>query len=204
MRRRVVAALGAVAIAGAAAPARELGLACLEGFRASYLALDPAQSTVAPESGEPQALSGLIRVEVGSLPLTAATLFEIVRVEARGDDLGPVRLDPTIASAGLGTLFVDRSFLVPTLFLRVPDPRSPDDLPPQDLAVTNVAGTLELDPACGDTVTRLTSSFEVDSLGPAGVLSVTIVATPEPRSGWPGAAAALALLRWRRARQALR
>ena len=198
MRHSLAAAMGAV-IACWAAPVQALSIACVEGFRAGFLALDPAQSAISPESGAPQPLSGLLRVEVGSLPLTSPTTFEIVRVDVGASGGGVVRLDPTLPSAGLGALFVDRSFVVPTLFLRLSQ-----DGTGQDLAVANLAGRVELDPVCGNTVTRLEASFEVDSLGPAGVLSVAIVAAPEPRSGWIGALAALALLRPRRAREALR
>jgi hypothetical protein len=192
----VTAACGlaiSIGIALGAAPAGATSIACLEGFRASYLALDPAQSAIF-SGGAPQPLRGRIRVEVGSLPLTGATSFEIVQVDVAGGGYS-ARLDPEIASAGLGVLFGDRSFLVPTLFLRVSLVKAGRDF---EFALANLTGTLELDPLCGNTVTRLTSSFEVDE-GP-----VVIVATPEPRAGALAAAAALALVLCRRAREAVR
>jgi hypothetical protein len=189
----VLAIASAIGVGSASTPARATTLFCTEGFRAVYLALDPARSQVTPESGSPQPLSGLLRVEAESLPLTGATRFEIVHVDVRSGVPGRVGLDPTVPGAGLGVLRPDRSFLVPTLLLRVSDGGTT-----QDLALANVAGSVELDPPCANTIVELGASFEVDTLGPEGVLSVALVATPEPGAALLGAAAVLALALCRR------
>jgi hypothetical protein len=165
---------------GGAAPAR-----AVTSFQ---LALDPAQSVATPEAGSPQALSGFVRIDLDALPLSAPARFQIGRVAvgAAGQPRS-IHLDGDLPSAGLGVLQPDGSFLVPTLFLTLTT-----DGPPQDLAIPNVAGTLELD-ASGLSVTRLESSLQTDSLGVPGVVSVSIVATPEPGAGALAAIAALTL-----------
>lgn len=185
----------ALAVTFWASPAGATLIACLEGFRAVTLALE----SVVSQTGEPDAiLVGRIRVEAGTLPLVGPTSFEIVEVDATGSG-GTVRLDPEVASAGLGVLAPDGTFLVPTLFLRVGQGGVA-----QDLAVANVTGSVELDPICGNTITDLAASFEVDSGDAEGPLAVAVVATPEPDAAALGAAAALALALCRRARRSAR
>jgi hypothetical protein len=199
MTHRLLAWATALGIAAASPPAGATVVACLEGFRAVTLALDPLASKVtAPgDPGVPEfLLAGRIRVEVGTLPLSGATPFEIVQVDVTGGSGGSARLDPDVASAGLGVLASDQSFLVPTLFLRVSQGGET-----HDLAVANVTGSIEVDPLCGNTVTGLTSSFEVGPPDMApGTYAVTVVAAPEPGGAALGAAAALALALCRRAK----
>ncbi|MDJ0850525.1 MAG: PEP-CTERM sorting domain-containing protein [Myxococcota bacterium] len=132
------------------------------------LEIDPAQSRITPESGAPESLAGTITVELGdSPPLAATTSFALTDVTASASGGLEIRLDPDLANPGLGALNPAGSFLVPTLFLELDAGAGPFDQ-----TVVNLTGTL-LDG-------RLETLFEVDTLGPQGVLSVQVVAVPEP------------------------
>jgi MYXO-CTERM domain-containing protein len=77
-----------------------------------------------------------------------------------------------IPAAGLGVLAADGSFLIPTLFLVVDAGTGP-----LDLAIPDLEGQLDFDDPA---LLRLETSFAVDTLGPDGIVTVTVVATPEP------------------------
>jgi hypothetical protein len=187
---RAVAAAATLVLLAGAGPARALS--------SFTLALDPAQSALTPAVGDAAPLSGRLHIEVGDLPLTGDTSFQIVLASGTATGGGSFSLDPTVPTAGLGVLFNDGSFLVPTLFLSI-------DLGngAQDLAVPDVTGQLEFD-ATGTVVTGLTARFDVDSLGPAGVVGVTVTAVPEPSPGLLAATGATVLLASRRCRRTAR
>jgi hypothetical protein len=127
------------------------------------------ESAIVPEQGAEQPLTGALSLEIESDPMPTAVL-RLLDVSVAAGPLS-ITLDPALATPGLGILHDDGSFLIPTLFLRVAD-----GVAAFDLAVPNVAGFLhDLSGA-----PRLESVFEVDSGGPAGVLTVRIAAVPEP------------------------
>jgi hypothetical protein len=153
----VAAALGAVAGPAAAGPIVTLSLA--------------PGSALVPAAGDPAPLTGTLGIELGALPVAGATTLRLLDVAVAGGGVS-IRLDPTIANAGLGVLEEDGSFLIPTLFLVVDTATGP-----VDLAIPDVAGLADL---AGGALRGLTTSFEVDTLGPAGVVRVDLVAVPEP------------------------
>jgi hypothetical protein len=125
------------------------------------------ESAIVPQAGDPQPLVGSITIDVDGAPLPT-TLLRLTDVSVTSGALS-IALDPTLASPGLGVLRDDGSFLVPTLFLRIDD-----GVAPFDLAVPNVTGML------GEAGV-LESLFEIDSGGPAGILTVRVfAAVPEP------------------------
>jgi len=168
MTRSTCGALLLLAALAAASPARALGFT---------LALDPAQSLFTPEGGGPaEMLSGTLRLEVDALPLLANTGMALTDVAVASSGGLAIGLDPTLASPGLGVLFADGSFLIPTLFLRIVNGAQTFDL-----AVTDVTGSLDL---AGTEVTGLQSSFALDTdLEMSGSAGVEIQAVPEPGTG---------------------
>ncbi len=162
--KRLLQLLAAVLlVGGVAGPARALTLG---------LGIDPAQSSLTPQVGAPASLSGTLSLELGALPpLGANTTFDVVALAASGGGLS-IGLDDDLASPGLGVLFTDGTFLIPSLHLEV------DGL---DLTVTNVAGTFGPAAACGGALC-LETGFDVDPGGPEGVITIEVVAAvPEPR-----------------------
>lgn len=162
--RLALAALATAALLATAVPARagsifELPLG--------------AESRLVPAAGTPAPLTGSLRLELVDLPFAGATEIRLLDVAVSGGGLS-VRLDPAIAAAGLGVLYEDGSFLFPTLFLALD---GGGGAPPLELAIPDLTGEIEL---VGLSLRRLVTSFAVDSLGSAGVVTVHVVATPEP------------------------
>ncbi len=152
------------------------------GVPAGALTLDPAQSTLTPAVGSAESLSGTLTLAIGSLPLTATTTLDLksLSVTSSPSGGGPgaatgIGLDPASANPGAGVVDVAGDFLIPTLFLQV----SPAVGNPFALPVPNVGGTLTFD-STGTRVERLDVAFQVDSGTPSGLLSIRVVALPEP------------------------
>ena len=131
-------------------------------------------SAIVPESGPSEALTGSITLNVASIPVLSSTLFSLTNVSVLAGGGASFALDPTVISPALGVVQAAGNFLIPTLFLRVANGASSFDL-----AIPNVAGTLYF--GAGGNVVGIASSFEVDSLSPAGTLTVNLLAgVPEP------------------------
>jgi len=141
------------------------------------LVLDEGQSGLAPAPGPGAALSGTLALELGSLPpLASSTPFDVVGLDVSGGGL-EVALDGNVPGPGLGLLRPDGSFEIPSLFLTVTSGGLPTAL-----TVLDVTGTFGASGACGG-VLCLETSFDVDTLGPEGVVGVVLVAAvPEPAS----------------------
>jgi PEP-CTERM motif len=152
------------------------GFALSVAAPASALVIAPDQSSIVPQFGTAESLSGTIDVAIGSLPLTETTTFDVVGLSASASDGTTFALDPASPSPGLGVVNVAGSFLIPTLFLAI-DPGG-GSFP---LAIADVTGTALFD-ASGTVLEQLSTSFQVDSGGPAGILTITVVAVPEPAS----------------------
>lgn len=169
MLRAVLPPLAAlVASLALAAPATALTVVTL--------ALDPGQSALTPAVGTPQSLAGSITLQIGALPLGAAnTTFDVIALAATASGGATITLDPGVASPGLGVLTPAGAFLIPTLFVRI------DDGSAIDLAIPDVTGSVAFGPG-GASIDSLVSSFGIDSGPPGGVVTVTVVAVPEPAS----------------------
>ena len=143
---------------------------------ASALSIAPGQSSIVPQFGAAESLSGTIDVAIGSLPLAQTTTFNVIGLSASASGGATFALDPESPSPGLGVVNVAGSFLIPTLFLDIET--SGGGFP---IAIANVTGSALFD-ASGTVLQQLTTSFQVDSGGLAGILTVTLVAVPEPAS----------------------
>lgn len=141
------------------------------------LALDPTASTLVPESGPAQALAGTLTLRVGALPPGGTgTSFDVIGLALTASGGGTIGLDPALANPGLGVLRPTGEVLVPTLFLRLE--QGGEVL---DLAIPDVTGTVTFGPG-GASLARLDAQLELATGGPAGLLTVTIAALPEPAS----------------------
>ncbi len=136
------------------------------------LSVDPGLSSLAPEVGAPQALSGTIVVDIGSLPLGGVnTSFDVIGLAVTASGGATFGLDPGIANPGLGVLNPAGSFLVPTLFVRITD----GDV--TDLPIPDVSGSVVF--ANGGTSIRgVATAFEIQTT--SGLVSLSLVAVPEP------------------------
>lgn len=145
------------------------------------LTLDEAQSLL--DQGATAPLSGSLTLDVGSLPPVATnTALNVVALTVSGGGLS-IGLDDGLANPGLGVLFPDGSFLIPSLHL---------DVDGTDLTVTNVTGTFGPDAACGGALC-LQTSFDIDP-GSGGIVGVTVVAAvPEPATALLATTAGLGL-----------
>jgi hypothetical protein len=168
-----------------------LGLAAPSG--ALSLTLVPSQSSIVPEVGSAEPLSGTLEVLLGALPVTVTTTFDVVDVSVTASGGSTVALDPESPSPGLGVANPAGAFLIPTLFLELTSGATT-----LALAVPNVNGTLLYGPG-GYGVTRLETTFSVDSGTLAGDLTVTLVAVPEPGTLALAGAGLLAVALGRRA-----
>lgn len=136
------------------------------------LSLDPALSSLTPEVGAPQTLSGTIAIDVGSLPLGGSnTTFDVVGLSLSASGGATFGLDPGIANPGLGVLNPAGSFLVPTLFVRITD-GGVTDLPIPDVTGSVVFGI------GGASIQELSSAFEIATTN--GIVSLSLLAVPEP------------------------
>lgn len=137
------------------------------------LAVGPP-SAIVPEFGPSAALTGTITLDVASVPVASATLLSLTNVSVLATGGAAFGLDPGVPSPALGVVQASGEFLIPTLFLRVVD-----GAVSFDLAVPNVIGKLFF--GAGGSVVGIASSFAIDSLSPAGVLTVNLRAgVPEP------------------------
>lgn len=128
-------------------------------------------SELVPALGASEPLFGTLQVEIEDPSGIAPTGIRVLSLDAIGGDL-VVGLDDAISSPGLGVWFPDESFVIPTLFLVV-DPGTG----PFAFAIPDVAGTAQIDEHFE---LLLEASFEIGSAVPAGVVTVNIVAVPEP------------------------
>lgn len=150
--------------------------ALLVATPASALSIAAGQSSIVPQFGAAASLSGTIDVAIGSLPLAHTTTFDVIGLSASASGGATFALDPASPSPGLGVVNVAGSFLIPTLLLAVET--GGGSFP---IAIANVTGAALFD-ASGMVLEQLTTSFQVDSGGPAGILTITLVAVPEPAS----------------------
>jgi hypothetical protein len=167
----LLALLALLAVAGNASAASQI-----------TLHLDPAASSIAPAAGAPESLTGSLTLEIGELPVSGATTLELVDLALLAvtsiGDVG-IALDPDSLSPGLFVLQASGHFEVATaLFLRLDWDASDFGLV-FDLAIPDLVGELNFGTG-GASVERLTTSFDIDAGGPVGVLTVTLVAVPEP------------------------
>ena len=136
------------------------------------LSVDSALSSLTPEIGAPQALSGTIVVDIGSLPLGGSnTSFDVIGLALTASGGATFGLDPGIANPGLGVLNPAGSFLVPTLFVRITD----GDL--TDLPIPDVTGSVVFGSG-GASISGLATAFEIQTT--SGLVSLSLVAVPEP------------------------
>jgi len=133
-----------------------------------------APSAIVPDEGLGEALLGSITLDVSSVPVLSPTLFSLTNVAVLASGGASFALDPSLLSPALGVVQATGNFLIPTLFLQIIDGASSFDL-----AVPNVAGKLFF--GAGGVVVGIASSFEIDSLSPAGTLTANLLAgVPEP------------------------
>lgn len=157
--RLLLSALAIAGLSAAAGPARAIALVG---------DLAPGSSISQASSSAP--LTGSVGLEVGALPpLAANTTLDVVSLVAFAAGLS-ITLDDGLANPGLGVLFTDGTFLIPSLHLSV------DGI---DLTASDVAGTFGPSAACGGGLC-LETSFEIDP-GSGGVVTVDVAAlVPEP------------------------
>ena len=137
------------------------------------LSLDPSQSSLVPASGPAETLSGTLVLQVGTLPLGGSNqTFDVIGLAVTASGGATIGLDPDVLNPGLGVLRPDGAWLVPTLFLRITQGSS------LDLAIPDVTGSVDFGPG-GASITRLVTSFGIDT-GAGGVVTVNVVAVPEP------------------------
>jgi hypothetical protein len=177
---KLTSALVLAALLAGPAPARAVSL---------LFSIDPAQSHVS-QGGASYALSGLVFLELGQLPPVAAnTPMDVVGLVASFGSLldgtfTPIGLDDGLANPGLGVLFPDGSFLIPSLHLEVDG---------ASLTVSEVTGTLGPSAPCSYSLCfELETAFDLEppSGGPIHVSVVAGAAVPEPG---PALLASLAL-----------
>jgi hypothetical protein len=167
---RLTPALVLAALLAGPAPARAVSL---------LFSIDPAQSSVS-QGGTSYALSGLVSLELGALPPVGAnTPMAVIGLVASFGSLldgtfTPIGLDETLANPGLGVLFPDGSFLIPSLHLEVNG---------ASLTVNEVTGTLGPDTPCSYSLCfELATGFDLEPSS-GGTIHVSVVAgavVPEP------------------------
>lgn len=158
----------------------------------AVLTIDPSQSSLTPTVGTPETLSGTVGVVLGDPPpLVSNTTFDVSQLAATSSGGLDITLDASLANPGAGVLNPAGGFLIPNLFLELDDGATVFQL-----TVPNVTGSYGALPGCPAQVC-LETSFQIDTGGPAGIVTVNLYAVPEP-----GTAGLLALglagLSWRR------
>ena len=178
--------LAAVALWAAALPA------------SAVLTIDPTASSLTPTAGSPESLSGTLKVVLGDpLPLASNTTFDLTQLSAQSSGGLDITLDSSLATPGAGVLNPSGGFLFPSLFLELDD-----GMGSAPLTVLNVTGSYGALPGC-PTSLCLETTFQIDTGGPAGIVTVNLLAIPEPGSAWL-LAAGLVALRARAAREVVR
>jgi hypothetical protein len=153
------------------------------------LAADPFLSQIEFPGPPPdvRVLTGTIGLELGALPpLGSTTTFDVRSITLAATGL-TISVDPDVANPGAGVLNPAGQFLIPNLFLRI------DDGSFTDLALANVTGTFFAQGASCPYTYCLETSFEIDGGASLGLISVALVAIPEPSTALC-AAAGLTLL----------
>ena len=148
-------------------------LAAPSGAVSVTLPLDSAFSSIDPEFAAAEPLSGLLSFEVGSLPVVGNTSFDAANIAVETGSGLSIILDPNVANPGLGVLNAAGSFLIPTLFIQL------DDGGTTNLTLVDITGTVVFGQD-GNSIREIFTTFTVDSGGPAGIYTVTILAVPEP------------------------
>jgi hypothetical protein len=163
------------------------------------LSLDALESSLTPEVGSAQSLSGSITLQVGTLPVGPGnTTLDVIGLAVSASGGATIGLDPDVLNPGLGVLTPAGSFLVPTLFVRITQGATVVDLPIPDVSGTVLFGD------GGASLARLATSFGIDTGPPAGVVTVDVVAVPEPASLGLVAAGTIALAALRGNRKGIR
>ena len=153
-------------------------LAGLLALPASALTLDPARSTLTPTAGAVETLSGSLVATLGATPpLVANTSFDLASLAVTSSGGLSITLDPALANPAAGVLSPSGSFLIPNLFLELDD-----GLASVALTVPNVMGSYGALAGC-PTAVCLEASFQVDTGGGSGIVSVDLFAVPEPGTG---------------------
>ncbi|MGH0030908.1 MAG: PEP-CTERM sorting domain-containing protein [Myxococcota bacterium] len=141
---------------------------------AAGLTIDPSKSTLTPSSGPVETLSGTLGVVLGSpLPLSSTTTFDVTGLAATSSGGLNIVLDPSIATPAAGVLNPSGGFLIPNLFLELDD-----GLSVFQLTVPNVVGSYGALVDCP--VLCLETTFDIDTGGAAGIVTVDLFAVPEP------------------------
>ena len=141
-------------------------------------------SELVPTVGAPEPLLGTLRVEIADPSAALPTGLSLLDLDVGAGAL-TARLDDEIVSPGLGVRFPDGGFVIPTLFLVVDAGSGP-----VALAIPDVEGTAQIDE---QSELLLEATFAIDADDPAGVVTVRVVAVPEPPGG-PLAGVALLVL----------
>jgi hypothetical protein len=136
------------------------------------MTLDPAESSLAQEGVSEESLSGLLVLRIDPLPLVGSgASFDVIDLQLTTSGGSTLGLAPGVASPGLGVLGSEGSFLVPTLFVRI----TADTI--TDLPIPDVEGEVLFD-LDGMSIRRLATEFAIETH--AGIVSVRVVAVPEP------------------------
>ncbi len=148
-----------------------------------------SESELVPTVGVPAPLSDTLRIEIDDPSAVAATSLRVLGLDVSSGEL-TARLDESIPSPGLGVLFPNATFQVPTLFLILDVGAGPFAL-----AIPDLEGTAQIDEQIGEgSELLLETSFAIDADDPAGVVTVNVVAVPELSGGLFAGAAGLALV----------
>lgn len=139
------------------------------------LTLDPTQSSLIPQLGAPQSLSGTLTLSVGDVPPGGGNqAFDLVALALTASGGGTIGIDPSVIGPLLGVLHPAGDWLFPLLSLHVAQPSSFDLL----LAIPDVTGVATFGP--DGSLASLSTAFSIDTGLAAGNLAVNVVAVPEP------------------------
>lgn len=151
------------------------------------LVIDPGQSTLTPTVGGVETLSGDLQVALGAAPpLVANTTFDVVSLNATSSGGLDITLDPSLSNPAAGVLNPAGGFLIPNLFLELDD-----GVTLFQLTVPNVTGSYGDFTGCPGSVC-LETTFDIDTGGAPGIVTVHLFAVPEPGTAlllWLGLAA---------------